>query len=51
MEEINWGIIGLGNIAEKFIEGFKNVENAKLKAMILILFILLFHIPCIMKKF
>tara|TARA_B100000242_G_scaffold17925_1_gene10958 strand:+ start:145 stop:1164 length:1020 start_codon:yes stop_codon:yes gene_type:complete len=33
MEEINWGIIGLGNIAEKFIEGFKNVENAKLKAI------------------
>ena len=33
MEEINWGVIGLGNIAEKFIEGFKNVENAKLKAI------------------
>ena len=33
MKEINWGVIGLGSIAEKFIEGFKNVENAKLKAI------------------
>ena len=33
MKEINWGVIGLGSIAEKFIDGFKNVENAKLKAI------------------
>ena len=30
MKKINWGIIGLGNIAHKFSEGFKQVENAKL---------------------
>ena len=30
MQKVNWGIIGLGNIALKFAEGFKNIENAKL---------------------
>ena len=33
MEKINWGVLGLGNIAESFVEGFKNVENAKLKGV------------------
>ena len=30
MKKINWGIIGLGNIALKFADAFKNVKNAKL---------------------
>ena len=30
MKKINWGIIGLGNIAEKFAEGFNFSENANL---------------------
>ena len=30
MKKINWGIIGLGNIAEKFAEGFRFSENANL---------------------
>ena len=30
MKKVNWGIIGLGNIANKFADGFKNLENAKL---------------------
>ena len=30
MDIVNWGIIGLGNIAQKFAEGFKNIDNAKL---------------------
>ena len=30
MKQINWGIIGLGNIALKFADAFKNVKNAKL---------------------
>ena len=30
MHKVNWGIIGLGNIAQKFAEGFKNTNNAKL---------------------
>ena len=30
MKKVNWGIIGLGNIANKFADGFKNSENAKL---------------------
>ena len=29
-QNINWGIIGLGNIATKFAESFKGLENAKL---------------------
>ena len=30
MQKVNWGIIGLGKIALKFAEGFKNIDNAKL---------------------
>ena len=30
MEKINWGIIGLGNIAQSFSEGFLNVKNGRL---------------------
>ena len=30
MQKVNWGIIGLGKIALKFSEGFKNIDNAKL---------------------
>ena len=30
MKQINWGILGLGNIALKFAEAFKSVKNAKL---------------------
>jgi len=30
VQKINWGIIGLGKIALKFAEGFKNIDNAKL---------------------
>ena len=33
MNEINWGIIGLGEIALKFAEGFKNVKNSRLIAV------------------
>ena len=33
MQKVNWGIIGLGNIALKFAEGFKEVANAKLLAV------------------
>ena len=33
MKKVNWGIIGLGNIAIKFADGFKNSENAKLIAI------------------
>ena len=33
MEKANWGILGLGNVAEKFIEGFKYVKNANLKGI------------------
>ena len=33
MRKVNWGIIGLGNIALKFANGFKNVDNAKLKSV------------------
>ena len=29
-QNINWGIIGLGNIALKFAQAFKDVDNAKL---------------------
>jgi len=32
MEKINWGIIGLGNIAHKFSEAFRDIENSKLLA-------------------
>ena len=33
MEKVNWGIVGLGNIAEKFIDGFKYVDNAIIKGI------------------
>ena len=33
MKKVNWGIIGLGRIAIKFADGFKNSENAKLIAI------------------
>ena len=33
MRKINWGIVGLGNIAQSFSEGFINTNNAKLLAI------------------
>ena len=33
MKKINWGIIGLGDIAQKFSEGFIHTKNAKLLAV------------------
>jgi predicted dehydrogenase len=33
MKKIKWGIIGLGNIARKFADGFKDVSNAELLAI------------------
>ena len=33
MRKINWGIIGLGNVAQKFLEGFQGVENSNLLAI------------------
>ena len=30
MKKLNWGIIGLGRIAETFASGFSNVSNSKL---------------------
>ena len=33
MKIVNWGIIGLGNIAYRFSKNFKKVENAKLLAV------------------
>ena len=33
MRKVNWGIIGLGNIALKFASGFKNINNATLKSI------------------
>jgi len=33
MQKINWGIIGLGNIAQSFSNGFFNVDNSKLLAV------------------
>ena len=33
MRKVNWGIIGLGNIAQKFMEGFTGVENSNLLAI------------------
>ena len=33
MRQVNWGIIGLGNIAEKFAQGFQFLKNAKLVAI------------------
>ena len=33
MKKINWGIIGLGEIAQKFSEGFEEIQNARLLAI------------------
>ena len=33
MEKINWGILGLGEIAHKFSKGFFETTNAKLLAV------------------
>jgi len=33
MKKINWGIIGLGNIAQTFSKGFNNINNARLLAI------------------
>ena len=33
MKQVKWGIIGLGNIALKFAEGFQYTKNAKLFAI------------------
>ncbi|MDC1053139.1 Gfo/Idh/MocA family oxidoreductase [Candidatus Pelagibacter sp.] len=33
MKKINWGIIGLGNIAKNFSDGFYNVNNSRLLAV------------------
>ena len=33
MNKINWGIIGLGNIANKFAEGFESVDSASIKGV------------------
>ena len=33
MKKINWGIIGLGNIAHSFSDGFFNADNSKLLAV------------------
>ena len=33
MKQVKWGIIGLGNIALKFAEGFQYTKNAKLLAI------------------
>ena len=33
MKKVNWGIIGLGNIANKFAEGFSIINNATIKGV------------------
>jgi predicted dehydrogenase len=33
MKKINWGIIGLGNVANKFADGFLKVNNASIKGI------------------
>ena len=33
MKKLNWGVIGLGNIARKFLDGFSGVNNANLLAI------------------
>ena len=33
MRKINWGIIGLGAIAQKFSEAFADTKNSKLLAV------------------
>ena len=32
-QNINWGIIGLGNIALQFAQAFRDSQNGKLKAI------------------
>lgn len=33
MQKVNWGIIGLGNVAQRFLEGFFGVRNSNLLAI------------------
>ena len=33
MRKINWGVIGLGNVAQNFSDGFLNLDNSKLLAI------------------
>ena len=33
MRKLNWGIIGLGNVAQKFLEGFHGAEDSNLLAI------------------
>ena len=33
MKKLNWGVIGLGNIAQKFLDGFSGVQNSNLLAI------------------
>ena len=33
MTKLNWGIIGLGNIALKFSNAFNDIQNARLLAV------------------
>ncbi len=33
MKKINWGVIGLGNIAQKFLASFSKIQNSKLLAV------------------
>ena len=33
MQKLNWGVIGLGNIAQKFLEGFFDVRNSNILAV------------------
>ena len=33
MKKINWGVIGLGNIAQKFLGSFSEVHNSNLLAI------------------
>jgi len=30
MDKVNWGVIGLGNISQKFLDGFSEVQNARI---------------------
>ena len=32
-EKVNWGIIGLGSIANKFADGFSIINNATVKVL------------------
>ena len=40
MKKINWGIIGLGNIANKFANAFDYVENSQLLGIEMLQFVL-----------